>query len=165
MAKVYSAEGVKLTIAGQVILTGWDSISFERNNDNKSLQVSADGVVGKSTIADRTGVMTITAQQQNNEFAFQMAAIQNIIDSFPNEEIDLSLSVTDPSGGNNAVLAGVELQKMPAQSFGAEAESREYNYSINKITYVPVPEGLSAASRAASTALELREQIIGALGI
>jgi len=163
MAKVYSSERVKLTLAGQLVLTGWDTISISRNAENKALQVAADGIVAKSTNADRTGSMTIAVQQQNNDFAFQMAAIQNVIDANPDKEIDLSLTLTDPSGGNNTVLEGVELQKMPDQNFGGEAESREYMFSINKVSYVPAPEGFDKANKAVSTALELRSQITQAL--
>lgn len=146
MAREYSPADVKLTFAGIQNLKGWNSITISRTSENYSQNVSADGTPAYTRIADKTGTMEISVQQVNTEFHLAMAALQQIIDK-SEEEVTVEANLIERYGGNTSVVTGVRLNMMAAQNFEADQADRTYSFLIERVDYIPTPEGLSQEAR------------------
>lgn len=161
----YSPEKVNLTFAGIQSLTGWESINVMRDSDNFEKNVAADGTVSYTKIADKSGTMEITTQQQASEFSLAMSAFQSLIDANPEEEITVDCSLIDPNGGNVTVISGVRLNKMADQNFETTAGSRTYTFFIDRVDYVPVPEGFDEGSEVVANANAFLQTIASNAGL
>ena len=151
MSNQYSPADVKLSLAGIQNLRGWNNISITRTTENYSQQSGADGTVSVTASADKTGTMEISVQQTNTEFHLAMAALQQLIDQYPEETITFSVNCIERNGGNTAILSGVRLNMMAGQNFAAEQEDRTYPFLVERIDYVPTPEGLVDSAREVAT--------------
>lgn len=165
MAREYSPADVKLNFAGIENLRGWSSISIERTSDNYSQTVSADGVPSYTRIADKTGTMEISVKQTNTEFHLAMAALQQVIDAYPETIVAFSANLIERNGGNTSIITGVRLQKMASQSFETEEADRSYSFMIEDVQYVPTPEGLDGAAREIANAKSFADTIKKDIGL
>lgn len=165
MSNEYSPADVYLTFAGITTLRGWTSIKVDRNTENYSQTVSADGRPSYTLSADKTGIMEVSVKQTNTEFHLAMAALQQVIDSFPEAAIAFTANLIERNGGNTTIISGVRLNKMASQDFETEEGERTYTFLIEDVKYVPTPEGLSSASRAIASATSFADTIMSALGI
>ncbi len=142
MAKVYSPKDVKITVGGFQDVTGWTSITIDRNSDNSSTIISADGIPAHTAIADDTGSFEIETHQLNSEFNSCIAAL-DLDAKTRNDLLFFNVTVTDRSGSTLAILNDVHLRKMAPPSLGAEAGTRTNMFHVDEVIYLPNAEGIS----------------------
>lgn len=140
MAKTYSPKDVKITVGGFQDVTGWTSITVDRNSDNSSTIISADGVPAHTVIADETGTLEIELQQHNSEFNLAIAAL-DLNAKTTNDLLFFDVTITDRSGSALVNLKDVHLRKMAAQALAAEAGTRTHMFHVDYVQYLPTPEG------------------------
>lgn len=142
----YSPKDVDINIAGVAFpLDGWDSITVARNEDNTSKNISADGKLGLTMIADITGTLEIEVQQQNSAINSLFSAIQGAQDA-SNDVIPINFTLTDSSGGMLVTLFNSFLDKPSDMDYSKEAGSRTWMFYVESINYVPNPDGLTGAA-------------------
>lgn len=140
MAKTYSPKDVKIVVAGFQDVSGWTSITVDRNSDNSSTTVSADGRPAHTVIADSTGTFEIELQQHNSEFNMCIAAL-DLQTKTDNDLLFFDITITDRSGSSLVNLKDVHLRKMSAQNLAAEAGTRTHMFHVDNVEYLPSPEG------------------------
>jgi hypothetical protein len=108
-------------------LTGFmdgTAISAEKNEDNKTPHVGADGSVTFSNSADETGMITVTLKQNSPSLAALIALAKNKTATFPVKVIDANTNQLR-CGGNQAVIV-----KTPSVEWGAEISGVEVQFFI-----------------------------------
>ncbi|ASU03372.1 hypothetical protein [Pseudoalteromonas phage J2-1] len=142
MAKTYSPKDVKIVVGGFQDVSGWTSITVDRNSDNSSTIVSADGVPAHTVIADNTGTFEIELQQHNSEFNMCVAAL-DLKTKTTNDLLFFDITITDRSGSELVNLKDVHLRKMAPQALAAEAGTRTHMFHVDNVQYLPAAEGIS----------------------
>ncbi len=142
MAKTYSPKDVKIVVGGFQNVSGWTSITVDRNSDNSSTIVSADGVPAHTVIADNTGTFEIELQQHNSEFNMCVAAL-DLKTKTTNDLLFFDITITDRSGSELVKLKDVHLRKMAPQALAAEAGTRTHMFHVDDVQYLPAAEGIS----------------------
>lgn len=155
--RTYSPKDVDIAIAGYNI-DGWDSITIARNVENTGKNISADGVLGLTKVADKTGTFELEVQQQNSGVNAFFAAVQSA-DDLREDVARFDITVTDKSGGVLVVLKKAFLDMPANQDLGTEAIGRTWMLYVEQVIYVSNPNGDDApqevadAIAAASTVL------------
>lgn len=145
MAKTYSPKDVKIVVAGFQDVSGWTSITVDRNSDNSSTIVSADGIPAHTVIADSTGTFEIELQQHNSEFNMCIAAL-DLKTKTDNDLLFFDITITDRSGSTLVNLKDVHLRKMAPQALAAEAGTRTHMFHVDDVQYLPAAEGIAQTS-------------------
>jgi hypothetical protein len=125
---------------GGVPIDGWMSVTIGRNSDNSSQVLSADGRVGYTKVADKTGMFELEVQQQNNSVNTYLAALQQAQDSL-DDLIFMEIVVSDKSGGVLADASNCHLQKPSNQDLAAESGSRNWSFFVEELDYRADPDG------------------------
>jgi len=135
MKQVYSPKEVDIAFGGYNV-DGWDSLTIERNGDNTSTNVSADGKVAYSYSADTTGKFDVEVQQQNSSANAFFASIQAVQDKYK-LPVFYDITITEKSGGVMVQMSDVHLQRPANQSLSAEAGGREWGFFVEELLYNP----------------------------
>lgn len=146
MNEVYSPADVDIAIGGKNI-DGWDSISISKATDNTTRNIGAEGSVGITYSADKTGMFELEVQQQNSPVNRMCAAWQQAQD-LNNRLVYADITVTDKSGGVLTYMKNCYLDSPADQGLTAEAGSRTWGFFVTKLDYVPDTEG-SGTTKAA----------------
>jgi hypothetical protein len=125
MAQSYDPKKVSLIVAG-VFITGFMDGTFinaEKNTDNVTPHVGAQGDVTYSESADQTGTVTATLKQDSASLPFLQALAK--------KKEDFSVQVVD--GNTNRFQAGgtqARIVRTPGREFGAEVAGVEVAFHI-----------------------------------
>ncbi len=168
MAKhVYNPKQVDISF-GSFSANGWDSISISRNAENTSKNISADGVVGLTKIADGTGTFEIEVQQQNSNFNAWASAIQSAQD-LGETILFFDIVMSDKSGGVLCRLNSAHLDAPASQDLSGEAGSRTWVFFVEDLQYLPAPEGLAdsgnSVAKAAAAVNTIKSNVLNKLGL
>lgn len=152
--RTYSPKEVNLIVFGYNI-TGYSDgtfVEFQRNEDNSSSTVGADGRVGLAYNANKTGTCTVTLQQNSEANAF-LSAIQNQQD-VGGKLIRGPLVCTDPSGAQITVGINAHIMGTPTVGLGKELTDRTWTFMIERLDFVSKSDlstlGTAAAANIAS---------------
>ncbi len=148
---VYSPKDVDISFGGAMNIDGWLSLTINRNAENTSKEVSADGKVGITYSADRTGTFEMEVQQQNNSVNAFFSAIQGAQDK-NNAPLFYDITVTDKSGGFLGQMKECYLDTPASQDLGAEATGRTWGFFVTDLPYLPNPSGFEGATQAIANA-------------
>jgi hypothetical protein len=158
---VYSPGDVNISIGGFNV-DGWDSITMSRNAENTGKNISADGKVGLTQSADKTGVCEIEVQQQNSAFNSYAAEIQRIQDT-TGTLLRFDIVVSDKSGGILSNLNTAHLDVPASQDLSQEAGSRTWAFFVSDMEYLPNIGGfgdLTAISNAQAAVNNLLDNVL-----
>jgi len=151
---VYSSRDVSVSWSG-VSLNGLapDSfITFSRNSDLTDEEVGSDGELSISRLPDRTGVCTISLQQNSeaNIILSGIIAAQESSSSF----IRGSLSIGDPSGSVLASLTNCHVKTAPEITLGSTAagQTKDWVFYCEKMIFTSAPEGVASGTDEAARA-------------
>lgn len=143
---VYSSRDVTVTWNG-VSLNGLapDSfVSFSRNSDLTDEEVGSGGDLSISRLPDRTGLCTISLQQNSeaNIILSGIIAAQEASNVF----ITGSLSINDPSGSVIALLTNAHIKTSPEVTLGSSAtgQTKDWVFFCEKMVFTSAPEGLAS---------------------
>lgn len=120
MAKSYDPKKVSLIVDGQFIVGFMDGtfITAEKNEDNITPHIGAQGDVTFSESADETGTLTITLKQNSSSLAY--------LQSLSKQKREFGAQVIDANDGNfKAGGTQCRIQKTPGREFGAEVAGVE----------------------------------------
>ncbi len=163
-SKVYSPKQVKINFVGIVDnVTGWESINIDRIEDNSTPHTSSDGKTTYSKSSDFTGSLGIEVQQVGSEMNLALAAV-NAAQDTADDLFFFDVVITDKSNSVVCNMINCHLQKYAPQDIGKEATTRTHTLHIEKLQYVPVPEGSSATTDAAINATNVYSNVLGLLG-
>ena len=150
---VYSPKDVDIAVAGTNI-DGWDSITINRNTENTTTHISADGKPKQTYSADTTGTVELEVQQQNSPVNSFFAAVQQGQDLAQNIAY-FGITVLDKSGGVLVEMRDAFLNNPAAQDLAGEQTNRTWMLYVNDLRYLPNPagtEGLEGVAQALSAA-------------
>jgi hypothetical protein len=118
--KTYDAKSVSVIVNG-VYLTdlGESMVEIEKDEDNYSVAVGAQGDTVRSKVNNNLGTITVTLQQTSPQIAY--------MDKLANSGALFPISVTS-AGDPKEVASATEafIKKPAARTYGNEAEDREY---------------------------------------
>lgn len=119
----YNAKDMTV-IVDNVYITGVgeNMVSGEKDEDNFSSSVGAQGDIVKSVINNTLGTVTITVQTTSPQYSY-LRGLSNREEEFPLWCINKTLGRR--FGGNKA-----SLKKWPAESHGAEAEDADFEFQV-----------------------------------
>ncbi len=132
---------------GGVPFTGYAEDTFvtvSRNTDNTTASVGADGSVGITKNADKTGTIEVTLMQTSETHRI-LSAIQLTQDQ-TDQLYRANMTVTDPSGGFIAKMFNVHIQTPPEVSLGSDQNPKTWTFYAERIDYVDVPAGFAQAA-------------------
>lgn len=128
MADTYNFKKVTVTMDG-FIVTGYmdgQPIGVEKNENDITPHVGADGEVTYAESADQTGTITLTLKQTS--------AVLPQIQALRKSKKMFDISVVDSNTGKYQV-GGTEarIMKMPARNFGTEVQGVEIQIHVAKL--------------------------------
>lgn len=120
-------------------------ITVSRNSANTASSVGADGSVGLTKIADKTGTVEITLMQTSatHRYLAQVQAMQDIEDA---QLIRAPMSIVDPSGGFIAIAQGVHIMQPPEISLGSDQNPKTWTFFAERLIYTELPPGFAQTS-------------------
>lgn len=125
MAEAFDFKKVSTVVDG-VIITGWmdgEVISVEKNEDDITPHVGADGEVTYAESADQTGVITLTLKQTSSSLPY-LQQLRKSKKIFPIQILDVN-SRAYKTGGTEARIV-----RMPSRSYGNEVQGVEVQIHV-----------------------------------
>jgi len=145
--RTFSPANVSVVIFG-VPISGYTDGTFievERSEPNSSHSTGADGTVGLTKSADKTGTFRVTLMQ-NSLANLILAGVQATQDQSDSDLIRGPITVTDPSGSIFVAIVNAHIQTPPGLSIGKEQEPRVWEFFCETINYVPNPLGVVSSN-------------------
>jgi archaellum component FlaG (FlaF/FlaG flagellin family) len=127
--QTYDPKDVNVTVDGNII-TGFSEDGFikvEKNEDNFTPYVGAQGEVSFSNSADKTGKITVTVQSSSPSFL--------VLNKLSAQNKTYPVSVSDLNTG--MVVGGTDCRIMKPAAFeaGKEISEREFEIFVSTLTY------------------------------
>ena len=123
----YNAKDCVITVGGVYITgLGEDMVNGEKDEDNFSAQVGAQGDVVVNEINNDLGTITLTVQgtSPQKSYLMNLAKTKTMTDIWVNNK-----SIGEKMGGTKAMI-----KKVPAQEQGAELADREFEFQVFDFT-------------------------------
>jgi hypothetical protein len=120
--KTYDAKSVSVIVDG-VYLTdlGESMVEIEKDEDNFSVVVGAQGDTVRSKVNNNLGTITVTLQQTSPQIAY--------LDKLANSGALVPISVISAGDPKETTSSTEAFIKKPAsRTYGAEAEDREFEF-------------------------------------
>lgn len=120
---VYNAKDCVVTVKGTYITgLGEDMVTGEKDEDNSSVTVGAQGDVVVNQINNDLGTITLTVQGSSPQknFLLNLCKTKEIFDIWVNNK-----SIGEKFGGTRAIM-----KKTPSLEQGAELSDREFEISV-----------------------------------
>lgn len=142
---VYNPKNVTINLFGYALegLAPDTFIEFALNSDTTDEEVGGDGSVSISMSPDETGTCTISLQQSSpsNILLSGILALQ----AEQGTIVSGAFTVKDPSGTVIAKMTGAHIKTAPSVAIGSTAtgSNRDWVIFIQKLQFLPVPEGFS----------------------
>ncbi len=121
--KAYDAKDCVITVGGVYITgLGEDMVSCEKDEDNVSAVVGAQGDVVVNKINNTLGTITITIQgtSPQKKYLLDLAKTGEMVDIWVNNK-----SIEEKVGGTQAMV-----KKTPSLEQGAELADREFEFQV-----------------------------------
>jgi hypothetical protein len=125
MAETYDFKKVS-TIVDGLIISGWmdgEVISVEKNEDDITPHVGADGGVTYAESADQTGTITLTLKQTSSSLPY-LQDLRKSKKIFSIQILDVNTNAYK-TGGTEARIV-----RMPARSYGNEVQGVEVQIHV-----------------------------------
>jgi hypothetical protein len=160
----YSSNNVSIAIAGQNVtgLAPDNFITLQRNSDVLDVEVGAHtSDIAKSIIPDKTGLATLSLQQ-NSQTHKVLSAILQAQDA-SGILAEFSMAVADPSGSIVCLAKKCSIKVTPEQGLGSSAtgSTRVWVFHVDYMPFLGVDEfssedatALAQVSSAVSTILD-----------
>lgn len=145
--RTFSPQNVGLNILG-VDVSGYADGTFievTRNEPNSSYTSGADGTVGLTKNANKTGIIKVTLMQ-NALANLVFAGIQSEQDKSDSDLIRGPASIFDPSGSLFVRVENAHIQTPPGLSVSKEQEPRTWEFFCESIDFLANPNGLVNSS-------------------
>jgi hypothetical protein len=146
--RTYSPKDVIATFAGGAMtFNGFAEGTFiqaSRNADNSSSVIGAQGDVGLTVNADKTGSITFTLLQTSTTNA-TLSHVQNSQD-FSNELLRGDIVITDPSGGYLCYAKGCHIMTPPEMNLADEQNSKVWVFFVEDLQFGAVGNLIEDAS-------------------
>lgn len=129
---------------GGIPFTGFAADTFitvSRNSPNSNTEVGADGSVGHTVVADKTGTIEVTLMQTSVTHRY-LSAIQLAQDS-SGDLYRANMTVVDPSGGFICKAIGVHIQEPPEVSLGGDQNEKTWTLFADRLLYTDAPAGFA----------------------
>lgn len=143
-------------------------VTVSRNSPNTSMSVGADGSVGLTKMADRTGTIEITLMQTSETHRY-LGGIQNLQD-FGERLFRANMTITDPSGGFICKALNVHLMEPPEVSLGSDQNEKTWTFYAEQLIFTDAPAGftrvageISRIDDAISGITEISDQLLDAI--
>jgi hypothetical protein len=141
-------------------------VTASRNSPNTTNSVGADGSVGITKNADKTGTIEVTLMQTSNTHRY-LAAVQAGQDVGSAQLIRAPMTIVDPSGGFIAVAEGVHIMTPPEVSLGSDQNPKTWTFFAERLIYSELPPGFVATAgevtritNAVAGAVEISERVL-----
>lgn len=131
---------------GGVAITGYAPDTFitvRRNATNTITSVGADGSVGITKVADKTGEIEITLMQNSSAHEW-LAGTQALQDNGSLQRANFT--VADASGGAFIRAINVHIMEAPEITLGADQNTKTWKFFAERLTYTEFPEGVAENS-------------------
>jgi len=123
----YNAKDIVVTVGGVYITgLGEDMVQGEKDEDNISTQVGAQGDIVVNKVNDSRGTITLTVQGTSPQLSYlkKLANTSEMVDVWVNNK-----SLNEKMGGSKAVV-----KKTPSLEYGAELADREIEFAVMDYT-------------------------------
>lgn len=123
-------------------------VTVARSVANTTTSVGADGTVGITKNADRTGTVEVTLMQNSSTHRF-LSAIQLAQDN----DLELyraNMTITDPSGGMICKIEAAHIQNPPEVALGGDQNAKTWTFFAERIDYIEAPSGFVQSAGEAS---------------
>jgi hypothetical protein len=144
-------------------------ITVSRNSPNSNSSVGADGSVGLTKVADKTGTVEVTLMQTSATHRY-LSAVQAAQDVDDANLVRGNMSIIDPSGGFICIAQGVHIMQPPEVSLGSDQNPKTWTFFAERLIYTDVPQGfaqsageLTRIQNAISGALEISQALLDAI--
>lgn len=129
MATTYDFKKVSVIVDGAFVVGFMDGepIQVEKNEDDVTPHVGADGEVTYAESADQTGTITLTLKQTSASLPF-LQQLRKSKKIFPIQIVDNNTN-TYRTGGSEARIV-----KMPSRSWGTEVQGVEVEIHVADLT-------------------------------
>lgn len=131
---------------GAIQFTGYAEDTFvvvSRNEDNSTNTVGADGSVGITVNANKSGTCEVTLMQTSPTHRY-LSAIQATQDQ-QDTVFRANMTITDPSGGFLCKMQAVHIMTPPEVSLGSDQNEKTWTFFAERIDYVDAPAGFAQA--------------------
>lgn len=145
---------------GTLTLRGFAADTFvtvARSVANTTAQVGADGSVGITKNADRTGTIEVTLMQNSESHRF-LSAIQAAQDA-DDELYRAGMTISDPSGGMICKMFNVHIQTPPEVSLGGDQNPKTWMFYAEQIIYTEEPALFNVSADEAARVSDAVDQI------
>lgn len=130
---------------GGINFTGFAEDTFitvNRNSANTNSSVGADGSVGLTKIADKTGTIEVTLMQTSSTHRY-LSAVQAAQDVEDAQLVRANMSITDPSGGFICIAQGVHIMQAPEVALGSDQNPKSWTFFAERLIYTDAPRGFA----------------------
>lgn len=149
---------------GGVAITGFAPDTFittRRNSANTTSAVGADGSVGITKNADKTGEIEISLMQTSDSHIW-LAGVQALQDYGDLQRANMT--VADASGGYFLRATNVHIMEPPEISLGADQNTKTWKFYAEQLQYTEFPEGFAEKAGAASRVADAIDAIVDVSG-
>lgn len=139
----YSPSAVSMTW-GAIGFTGFGEDTFitvSRNEDNSNNTVGADGSVGITVNANKSGTVEVTLMQTSPTHRY-LSAIQLAQDA-DDTVFRANMTVKDPSGGFLCKVQNAHILTPPEVSLGSDQNEKTWTFFAERIDYTDAPSGFT----------------------
>lgn len=141
--QTYSPESVQVAWGGILNIKGFEEGTFcevARAAENTKTRVGAQGDVGITMSADKTGTVTVTLMQtsETNRLLSAIQALQDSTGKLARE----SLQIKDPSGSMLCECLGAHIMTPPAVTLADDMSPKVWVFFSEKILYLEAPIGV-----------------------
>lgn len=116
--ETYSPKQVSI-IVGSHIVTNWEEVTVEKDEDDNLFSAGADGEVAVTENANELGMITIKTKQTSKS---------NLVLSALGKGTVVPITIVDKSGKSLHVIPLSKRVKFPGSTYGKEAGEREWAY-------------------------------------
>lgn len=114
-------------------------VTLSRNTPNTNNSVGADGSVGITFNADKSGTIEITLMQTSTTHRVLSAAQAQ--QDFSGKLFRSNMTVTDPSGGFIAKAQRVHIMEPPEVTLGSDQNEKTWTFYAERIDFADAPAG------------------------
>ena len=137
----YAPKKVVATFSAYTI-TGFEEGTFieaSRASDNTRNKVGAQGDVGITLNADKTGTLTFTLMQtsESNRVLSAVQAAQDL----SGELLRDNFTIEDPSGGMLCICKGCHIMTPPAMTFSDDMSPKTWVFFVEEMVFLGLPAG------------------------
>lgn len=114
-------------------------IQCARATENTNSSTGADGSVGITVSADKTGTIEVTLMQNSptNRILSAIQADQDLNDTL----LRANFTIADPSGGTLVKAFAAHIQSPPDVTLGAEQNEKTWTFFVERMIYVDASPG------------------------